>query len=33
MSTKAEMLESFELLAGLPPLALERIGALAVEEQ
>ena len=32
MSTNAEMLESFELLAGLPPLALERIGALAVEE-
>jgi signal transduction histidine kinase len=32
MSTNAEMLESFELLAGLPPQALERIGALAVEE-
>jgi signal transduction histidine kinase len=32
MSTNAEMLESFELLAGLPPQALERIAALAVEE-
>jgi signal transduction histidine kinase len=32
MSTNAEMLESFELLAGLPPKALERIGGLAVEE-
>lgn len=33
MSTNAEMLESFELLAGLPPEALDRIAAMAVEEQ